>query len=170
MSNTIELTIENKSLKSETYEEYVTKINKIEENELKWIYNIIEGTSQSILYDCERFVIIPDSNWIDKTNTNNLHILVIAKDKKLMSLRDIRKKDLSLLNIIKHVGSSLISSRFSVPIYELRAYIQYPPNTYLFHVHFENIKMPRNIKHININDVIKNVSLADDYYTQPMYI
>jgi hypothetical protein len=43
------------------------------------------------------FVIVMNSDWINRADSKSMHILGIVEDKELLSIRDLRQFDIKLL-------------------------------------------------------------------------
>ena len=81
-----------------------------EAGRMDWVYNILEGRKEQedIIYretrsgeyelghDPEGFLLLPDMNW-DRKTVASLRILGLVERRDLLSLRDLRKKDISWL-------------------------------------------------------------------------
>ena len=81
-----------------------------EAGRMNWVYNILEGRKEQedIIYretrsgkyelghDPEGFLLLPDMNW-DRKTVASLRILGLVERRDLLSLRDLRKKDIPWL-------------------------------------------------------------------------
>lgn len=157
-----------RTIKTETYEEYLTKKSKILPKNTKWIYNIIDGYNEQdrILYREDNFIIIPTFTW--NNDVNRLHVLGIVTDKRIMTIRDLNSSHISLLKDIMKIGCEQIKQKYNVGKEMIRIYLHYPPSTWLLHVHFEIITHVSNscvVEHChNLSMVIQNLEMCDTYY------
>ena len=68
-----------------------------------------------------------------------MHYLAIVNDRALMSLRDLRDKDVSLLQGIQMRMREVMSKLGLGAGY--REYLHYPPTFYHLHVHFSTLEI-----------------------------
>lgn len=159
----------NKKIVPETFEEYLDFIAKRDIEMDRWIYNIIDGISEkeSIIFRDDLCLIVPTYEW-DGKNIDKLHLLSLPIDKKIRSLRDLRQKDIPLLEHMRAVSFKNIEERYGLGEQGLKIFIHYTPSTYHLHIHFVNV----NFKECNssieyshdLNMVIFNLKLDDKYY------
>ena len=170
--NKINFELENlkkyKTIKKETYEEYLEKKNKINDNDMLWIYNIIEGKSEqhNILYEDNKYILIPTVTCDNTIST--LHILGIIRDKSLKTIRDLSNKNIELLEHVHNSGLNEISKIYGVEPGKIRVYIHYPPSCWQLHIHYQviNIIGPSCIveRCHSLGIVIENLKICSDYY------
>jgi len=158
-----------KKLVRETYEEYLTSLKKRDPNKDKWIYNIIEGTSEQelILHRDESCVVIPTYMW-DSVNIEKLHILCLPTDVTLRSIRSLTANHIELLEHMKKVTLETIKAKYGVDECYLKMFFHYEPSTYHLHIHFintANYEARSSVEYSHeINNVIFNLSLYSQYY------
>ena len=154
----------------ESYDEYVTNVlPKIENQDIGWIQNILNGKSEqeSILYDDEHFVLLPDPKW-DYQNLDELYCLAIVRESGIRSIRDLSEKHLPMLESIYQNGVNTIKEKFDIDSGDLRVYFHYHPSFWHLHVHFTLIKNfveRESIGHAHsILQVIENIKICPNYY------
>jgi len=158
-----------KKLVRETYEEYLTSLKKRDPNKDKWIYNIIEGTSEQelILHRDESCIVIPTYMW-DSVNIEKLHILCLPTDVTLRSIRSLTANHIPLLEHMKKVTLETIKAKYGVDECYLKMFFHYEPSTYHLHIHFintANYEVRSSVEYSHeINNVIFNLSLYSQYY------
>ncbi len=165
-----------KEFKTESHQDYQNLKKRIGPHNLDWIYNIVDGQKEQekIIYNSDDFLIIPDYTWKDHEKISDLHVLAIAKNKTLMSLRDIGSCDLDLLKKIRKNGLKTIETMYGLPENKIKMFFHYPPSTYLLHIHFMHIDYCYDgtsfERSHNLDDVIKNVQMNENYYHDDMRI
>lgn len=144
------------------YKKYVEP--NIKNNEFnKW-------KNPQILFTNDKFILIRDIKWKDN-NINNLHLLAIPRNINIRSIRDLRRKDIKLLENIIKIGREFIKNNYKLSNEKINIYCHYHPGIWYFHIHFANInKTDDNImeklvcRTHYIDDIIKNLKIRDDYY------
>ncbi|KAI5150421.1 m7GpppX diphosphatase [Enteropsectra breve] len=156
---------------TETYEEYLDKADYLQ---MGWMDNIIhrrEQTDEKVYFENEKFVIIKDYKW-DGKNMDELYLLLIFKDGKYRSIREIEDKSImeEAKDCIYQVTDSL-----DIPRSHLCLYCHYRPSYFRVHIHILNIsknlkflQMP--LRNILVDDIIKNLTLDKEYYKRDMHI
>lgn len=158
-----------KKLVRETYEEYLTSLKKRDPNKDKWIYNIIDGTSEQelILHRDESCIIIPTYMW-DSVNIEKLHILCLPTDITLRSIRSLTAAHIPLLEHMKKVTLETIKAKYGLDECYLKIFFHYEPSTYHLHIHFINTahyEARSSVEYSHeLNNVIFNLSLYSQYY------
>lgn len=161
--------------KTESYIDYLDLQKSITSHNLAWIHNIIDGLTEQekIIHNENDFLLIPDYTWNDHTETSNLHVLAIVKDKSIMSLRDIRTCHLDLLKKIRTCGLEVIETVYGLEQNKVKMFFHYPPSTYLLHIHFMHINFYDGSsveRSHDLDSVIKNISGNENYYCDDMRI
>ena len=158
-----------KKLVRETYEEYVISLNKRDPNKDKWIYNIVDGTSEQeqVLYRDEACIVIPTYMW-DTVNIDKLHILCLPTDITLRSIRSLTAEHIELLEHMKKVTLETIKNKYGLDEGYLKMFFHYEPSTYHLHIHFVNTahydaRSSVEYSH-ELNNVMFNLSLYSQYY------
>ena len=158
-----------KKITSETYEQYISKLNSLDKLKSKWIYNIIDGKSEQekIIYVDEKFILMPTYFW-NEEDLCKMHLLAIVKNTKLKSLRDLRAHDVPLLEHILAISKNIIKNKYNIEQNVLKIYIHYPPSAWLFHIHFEmmiNTETTSSVEYSHeMSQVIFNLKLCSEYY------
>ena len=84
---------------------FVSRDNCICTLVVQWVYNILDGRSESDRIICndpdpaDGFVLLPDMKW-DVRDMESLYLLAIARRRDLPSMRELRKEHLPLLKNI----------------------------------------------------------------------
>ncbi|PPQ71038.1 hypothetical protein CVT24_011919 [Panaeolus cyanescens] len=124
----------------ELYEQVVKPyIQAFPPSRTQWVENILTGLSEQnkILYSSDQFVILPDMKWDLKT-VSSLYLTVIAQDRSIRSIRDLRKEHVGLLKSIRKESYSIVKNKWDLGPGSLRLFIHYQPSYYHFHVHVVN--------------------------------
>jgi len=153
----------------ESYESYLQNVLPyIKNNDNKWMYNILDGTSENdrIIYQDNDFILLPDYKW-DAINVNELYYLAIVKDKSIKSIRDLNDSHIKLLENIYKNGLQTITKKYKFIKSEINVYIHYHPSYWHFHVHFSLVKNNHitimNHSH-SLIEVINNIKVMGNYY------
>jgi hypothetical protein len=160
----------------ETYAQYVIKMKLIPKSNVDWIYNLIDGKycADRIIYDCKSYLLIPNITWSNQNNVNDMHVLAVVKNKKLMTLRDIRSCDIPFLKEIRDNGLKVICDKYKLHPKNINIYCHYPPGTYHFHMHFEHTSICHNKfelqRQYSLNTIITNISNYEYYYCSTLFI
>jgi m7GpppX diphosphatase len=158
-----------KKLVRETYEEYLKTLEKRDPNKDKWIYNIVDGTSEQeqVLYRDETCIVIPTYMW-DSVNVDKLHILCLPTDVTLRSIRSLTAEHIELLEHMKKVTVETIKNKYGLDECYLKMFFHYEPSTYHLHIHFVNTAYHDSRSSVEysheLNNVIFNLSLYSQYY------
>lgn len=161
--------------KDETFDEYLIKMQKLKEHNRKWIFNVIEGLAEceNVIYKNDDFVLMPDYTW-DKQGYDKIHILAIARNRSIMSIRDIGLKDLEMLERVKKESLKQIELRYGIQANKLKVFFHYPPSTYLLHIHIAHISKCDTKtsfdKCYDFDTVIRNIKMDANYYRGIMRI
>jgi len=123
---------------------------------LNWVFNIIEGRTEQedVIFrehskqaqssgdaDDEGFLLLPDLNW-DRKTISSLHLLGLVERRDIWSVRDLSKKDVPWLKIMR--GKLLESTTKLYPQVDedqLKLYVHYQPTYYHFHVHVVHVML-----------------------------
>ena len=158
-----------KKLIRETYEEYLKTLEKRDPNKDKWIYNVIDGSSEQehVLYRDEMCIVIPTYMW-DSVNIDKLHILCLPTDVKLRSIRSLTAEHIALLEHMKKVTLETIKDKYGLDECYIKMFFHYEPSTYHLHIHFVNTAYHDSRSSVEysheLNNVIFNLSLYSQYY------
>lgn len=158
-----------KKIIRETYEQYLSILEKRDIKKDIWIYNIINGFSEqdNLLYRDDKCIVIPTYTW-DNKNIEKLHILCLPIDTTLRSIRSLNSSHINLLEHMKNITLNIIKKYYSLDIYYIKMFFHYEPSTYHLHIHFVNIAnndCRSSIEYSHeLNNVIFNLSLCSDYY------
>jgi m7GpppX diphosphatase len=158
-----------KKIIRETYDDCLRYIVKRDPKKDQWIYNIIKGTSEqdAILYRDEHCIIIPTYMW-DGKNVDKLHILCMPTDVSLRSIRSLTAYHIPLLEHMKQKTIEIIKNNYGLDEQYLKMFFHYEPSTYHLHIHFVNTSYNDSRSSVEysheLNNVIFNLSICDDYY------
>jgi len=171
------LTNKNMRIVTESYSTHLAKLKNLRESNYKWIYNIIDNNAEPerIIHQTSEYVLMKDYVWDESMNNiEELHILAIVRDKRLMSIREITQADIEMLLRIKGESILKIQEKFNISEEKLKIFFHYVPSTYLLHIHFvhvEKCNYKTSIeKCISFDSAIKNISMDPDYYHGDMKI
>jgi m7GpppX diphosphatase len=133
----------------------------------QWIYKIIAGEKEQeqVIYKCDDFVILPDSENNDDPSV--LNWMVIFTDTGLISMRCLRGEHLSVLKCIKAKILQLLPPEFDSPM----LYYHYPPSVWQLHLHVaapcDILRTTNSMQKVYfLEDVISNISIDPDYYAK----
>jgi m7GpppX diphosphatase len=103
-------------------------------------------------------------------NYDNMYCLAIVKDGSLKSIRDLRKKDIPMLNNIYENSIKTIENIYGTRKDQIRSYFHYRPSFWHLHIHFNLITdLPEganiDISH-RLQTVITNLELRSTYYEE----
>ncbi|TCD68153.1 hypothetical protein EIP91_011431 [Steccherinum ochraceum] len=129
----------------ELYERIVKPyISAFPTSRIQWVYDILSGKSEAdkVLFrnpdPDQGFVILPDMKW-DLTTLGSLYLVAIVLTKEIKSLRDLRKRHLSMLKSIRSEATRIVAEKWGLRDGSLRCYIHYQPSYYHFHVHIVHV-------------------------------
>lgn len=149
------------------YSDYISRLSNLDlVNNTSWIQNIIENECDDILYIDDNIIIILNYHW-NLVDMNKFHLLIIIRDEKLRSLRDLRGEHLPLLRNTLKKGFDIVRSVYGLSERDIKMSIHYPPSTYQLHIHITRIDAPdtRNIKlSYLLQNVIYNLEMNPEYY------
>jgi diadenosine tetraphosphate (Ap4A) HIT family hydrolase len=149
----------------ETYEFYYENVMRFAQRQDKQIFrNIIDKkTNEEIIYECDDFIFVRDILWAD-SDIKNIHYLVIFKNPKYMSIRDLSSNDIELLNNALTIGEQQIKKRHDVSGIKMETYFHYHPSIWLMHIHFVSSTVKENHKKFMTAEVIENLKKDSEYY------
>ncbi|KAK7683088.1 hypothetical protein QCA50_013761 [Cerrena zonata] len=110
---------------------------------IQWVYDILSGKSEAdkVLYkdpsDDYGYIILPDMKW-DLTTLSSLYLVAIVLSRDIRSLRDLRRRHISMLRSIRRETTRIIKEKWSMPEGSTRLFVHYQPSYYHFHVHIVN--------------------------------
>ena len=156
---------------TETFEEYkkteyITKI--------PWVENVFSGNeTEKVFYHNKEISIIGDSKW--NGNVEELYLLVLFRNERYVSIRDLEKEDIALLEETKKTVYNLVKEKWNLTPSDMCLYFHYRPTYYRLHIHAINISKTTHCLHncyrsILLDDVIKNIRLYSRYYKENIKI
>lgn len=159
-----------KKIVKETYSEYLDIISKHDFKKEQWVYNILDGTaeSKSVLFKNDKYTILPNYTWKDKSDLLKMHCLAFATCKKLYTIRDLDGSHIDFLECLKHDALSVIKSNYGFDENIIKMFIHYAPSTYHLHIHFvliSNTDVASSCEYSHeLNSVIENLKINHNYY------
>ena len=155
----------------------------VDNGSLGWIQNLIDlkKEKERLLLNHPDFIInidtkwrshpppltTPREEWYSHPSTADLYCLGIIKQSGIATLRDLRRKHISMLKALVHEGLSTIHTTYGVEKDQIRIFIHYQPQFYHFHVHFTRLENEVGCSvergHL-VWDVIQNLEMDDEYY------
>ena len=160
----------------ETYEIYLKKtlpfINSIQQNDVKWIFNIFEKKTEEPIGEApsKKFIILKDYTVANDSKALICLAIPIPAYSYIKSVRDLTQKELPLLEELYIEGKKIIAKKYNCKEEEIKAFIHYPPSFYYFHVHYLSVNDPNLTisssvnRAIDLNEIIQNIKLKNDYY------
>lgn len=173
---------------TETYEEYLNKLEQMDNINTTWIKKIINNESEQdkVIFRNDEFIIVRDwkfsVKYSDKDNVledgfkpifdfKDLHLLGIPCI-NIKSIRDIKLEHIPLLDKIKKEGIKVCENIFGIDENQIKIYFHYPPSTYHLHIHFTWIglnNLSTNFERAYDYDSVKqNIKLDPNYYKSDM--
>ena len=116
-------------------------IKGIYDDNVSWIKDILYNGKEKerVLLNIDEFLIVKNLSW--KNNMKiNFYILVITKE-SLMTIRDLRKKHISLLKLMKEKCIE-VAKKFGIEENQLYFFFHYHPSFYYLHLHCCIINSP----------------------------
>lgn len=160
---------EEKEYLLETYEEY--KAAEVE-TDISWIENIFTGNdTENVYFKNEEIVVVADSKW--NMRVDEMYLLVLFKNKDLLSIRDLDRSHVELLEEVKKDVYKLVKDMLNLNEEDICMYFHYKPSYYRLHIHVINISKTTHCLHntyrsILLDDVIRNIKMDENYYKQDM--
>ncbi len=160
----------------ETYDIYLKKtlpyINSIQQNDVKWIFNIFEKKTEVPIGEApsKKFIILKDYTTTNDSKTLICLGIPIPEYSYIKSIRDLTQKELPLLEELYVEGKKIISKKYNCKEEEIKAFLHYPPSFYYLHVHYLSVNDPNLTisssvnRAIDLNEIIENIKLKNDYY------
>lgn len=156
---------------ADIYNKTVAKV--IDHIDKQWILDIVDGISEqeSIVYQDDDFIMLPDSSWNPQNNKlDDLYLLIIPKRKDIRSIRDLRGEHIPLLEKMLTIIDE-IERIYSVPTCLLRSYFHYKPSTWHLHLHINTVNSSKPYtacveRAHSLVSVINNLKIDPDYYTK----
>lgn len=149
--------------------------SKISDGSMNWIYAILDGKAEQedVMLNDHEFVMLPNPKW--KRNVKNelesvkdLLCLVLVKDRKLHSIRDLRSEHVSMLRRIRYKVAGVLKERFGViSESDLLLYFHYRPQFYHLHIHVSHHlrNHDRDVTRAHLlDDVLQNLERDGHYY------
>jgi len=112
----------------------------------------------------------PRAQWYQHPSTADLYCLIIFKDERIASIRDLRGPDhLPILYAMLDECAPVLERIYGVSRNQLRWYFHYPPQFYHAHVHVNRLNQewgaPVERAHL-LQDVIQNLEMDPNYYVK----
>jgi len=158
-----------KKIIKETYKSYLKTLENRDPKKDKWIYNILDGSSEQeyILYRDDKCIVIPTYMW-DSVNIDKLHILCLPIDLNLRSIRSLTNEHIPLLEHMERVTTEIIKIKYDLDECYLKMFFHYEPSTYHLHIHFANVSNHETRSSVEysheLHNVMFNLSICSNYY------
>ena len=112
------------------------------------------------------FVIAVDPKWEDWSDIEQLHLLLVARQGNIHSLRDLHGGHLPMLEFWQHHANRIVFENFNLAPSELQMFLHYPPSVPHLHIHIchRNGRDVRKPKVNILNNVINNICRDNHYY------
>lgn len=127
----------------------------------EWVENIVQGKAERerVLWSDDEMVILPDS----KSNHDGDYLLVVFRDDRLKSLRDLADADVLLR------AKENLQKIVHLPDYIL--YFHYPPSYYRLHLHAVRLDSIDSVRckvgeAVLLESVLSNLSTDKSYYSR----
>ena len=133
----------------------------------KWIYNIIK---QGCFSKHEK-VFIDNNDWClcaDKHHANDVRYLIVFKDQKLKTIRDLRGSHIPMLENMMNTVTQWIKTRHTQKYY---LYFHYMPSVLQLHVHVNS-----NTQYINydrahlFSTILRNLRNNPEHYKNALIL
>ena len=158
-----------KRIVKQTYDEYLQLLSQRDITKDRWIYNIIDGISETdkILFRDEQCIVVPTYLW-NSQDIDKLHILCLPTNKQLRTIRELNAESIPLLQHMKAVTLKTIETTYGINEGNLKMFFHYDPSTYHLHIHFVNtahIYTWSSVEYSHdFDSVIFNLQLDGNYY------
>lgn len=158
---------------------------------IAWVDNILQGRKEreNVVYrdddPASGFVLLPDLKW-DRRTLPSLYLIAIARDPKIRSLRDLRRRHVPLLRKIAAKAEQVAAEKYGLSDPQnqargdvaespraslggkLRCFIHYPPSYFHLHVHILSADYTSHAGAIVgqahlLNDIIDLLELGVDF-------
>lgn len=135
---------------------------------LEWIEKIIsKDTETNILCETKNFILFPHFSWEDES-IENLYCLAFVKRQDILSVRDLSKEHVPLLEEILENGTQAILSKFKIEKEQIRVFVHYIPSIFRFHVHFCYSGIVGGTtcigRAIFLEEIIENLKFSSNFY------
>lgn len=128
----------------------------------QWIYNLNTAADETILFEDQHVVICKD-----KSSCHYRSVLVVFKDTRLKSMRDLRSQHIPMLLKAKELGLRFF--QFENIGKPASVYFNYLPTVFQLHMHVSPVV--NSICHVRshqLRHVIRNLLKDDSYYTKAL--
>ncbi|OBA28601.1 HIT-like protein [Hanseniaspora valbyensis NRRL Y-1626] len=142
---------------------------------LNWVFNIFDGLKEQdrIRFQNTDFLVSPDMKWTDETDLKSMYMLLLFKDTRLKTIRDLKSSDdLKLLKDVKNdIETKLLKQYGNLPLNKVKLFFHYQPSYYQLHLHIVHCDNELNYKSMLLgkdchflDTVIDNLEMNLDYY------
>lgn len=137
----------------------------------EWITRIENGSAEgeTILSENKDYYLLPDFKWDRKTK--NLYLLVIFKDHRLGSIRDLTEDDVPLLERTQQQVLKFVTDNYGLSSDKIRCFFHYLPSAWRLHMHVQHISADTALgsgtqcaRARTVGEVIGNIKLIPNYY------
>lgn len=166
---------------TETYDDYLKRMDELDPINLKWIQKILDGVSEQekilernsdyLVVRDWKFDIEYDDDGLAKFDRENLHLLGIPIE-RIGSLRDIQPRHIPMLKEMKQKALEICEEVFNMQRDEIKIYFHYPPTTYHLHVHYTWVGQSDSTvnfeRAFDFDTVVRNIEMDSAYYQTPL--
>ncbi len=140
-------------------------------SKVDWIEAIEAGEKEqdNVLYQDQHVLAVYDYKYNWKVDpTGKLYVLLIFKDKNLLTIRDLREEHVKMLEQTRDKIYKKLKELHDVDQNTLNLFFHYPPSFQRLHLHL--IKIENNSQDTKtdrahlLNRVINNLKIDGDYY------
>ena len=140
---------------------------KTEIEKKQWVYRVLDGQkeSENVIFNNDDFMVLPDSEGIDEPSV--LNWILIFKDTKLLSMRNLRGEHLPMLRSVNDIIAGLLPPEFSRPM----LYFHHPASVYQLHLHCtapnDTLRTTSSMQRVVfLQDIISNLTIDPDFYAK----
>lgn len=154
---------------SESYNDY---LNNADFLSTSWIDTLMESKEnhEEIIFDADNYFVIGDNKW-DRNDISSLYYLLIFKNQKYRSLREIESADI----LIQAKQDALkLCELAGLNEKDLCLYFHYRPSYFRLHMHIVNISKSKGFlgfatRNVLLDDAIRNIKKDKEYYKKDLY-
>jgi len=156
----------------ETYAFYCSYVLKfaLRQNKQRFFDILDKRTKEPILYECDEFVMVKDIVWDNINDFSQMHYIIIFRNRKLMSIRDLCSNDVAMLRRAVDAGKMTIRNLHGNTGIPTEVYFHYHPSIWQLHLHFVSSTVVEKHKKFMIDDIIDNIEKDRDHYKKNLIL
>ena len=132
-----------------------------------WIFNLINGTAK---HDKE-IIYIDTEQWLLCSHPEStVRFLVVFKDLRLHSIRDLRQKHISMLRDVKRRVSAFLSDRCSKQSSDFKLFFHYMPSVFQLHMHVSLQHTGDPLRVHSMQSVLRRLNLDDLWFREALIL